>query len=93
MEKGFNSDIRIRGDLYHIQTEDWGLEAAVIVTRIFRNGAVIKSFRVSYSSQIMQSLTSEKRARIREALRVQHQKILDLLQNGQMLYEKSKINM
>ena len=93
MEKGFNSDIRIHGEMYHIQTEDWGIDAAVIVTRIFRNGAVIKSFRTSYSLQIIQSPAIEKRSRIREALRGQHRKILDLLQSGQMLYEKTKLNM
>lgn len=92
MEKGYNSDIRIFGDLYHIQTEDWGTDAATMVTRVFKNGAVIKSIKTSYLELIHSTPHLLRRQKIREALKQQHRKILDLLQSGQMLYEKSNIN-
>lgn len=93
MEKGYNSDIRILGDLYHIQTEDWGLDLNLIVTRVFKNGAVIKSFKTSYDPYLKLLSPMHRRTRLRESLRIQHLKILDLLQSGQILYEKSKISM
>lgn len=93
MEKGYNSDIRIFGDLYHVQTEDWGPDLKVLITRVFKNGAVIKSFKTPYQQILLDaSQLTTHRPRLREALRNQHKKILDLLQSGQLLYEKAKIN-
>lgn len=93
MEKGYNSDIRILGDLYHVQTEDWGPDLKVLITRVFKNGAVIKSFKIPYQQVLVDpSTTTNNRPRLREALRHQHKQILDLLQSGQILYEKVKIN-
>lgn len=93
MEKGYNSDVRIWGDLYHIQTEDWGPDTPVMVTRVFKNGAVIKSYKTPYGDFINSAPVLTRRQKLRDALRNQHRKILDLLQSGQILYEKSKINM
>lgn len=93
MEKGYNSDLRLNGDLLHVQTEDWGLDSQLVVTRVFRNGAVIKSIKTSYSNLVSISDQNLRRKKIRESLRQQHQKILDLLQGGQMLFEKSKITL
>ncbi len=93
MEKGYNSDIHINGNLFHVQTEDWGPELKILITRVFKNGAVINSFKTPYQ-QIIPTIplsVSESRPRLREALRNQHRKILDLLQSGQLLYEKAKI--
>lgn len=49
---GFNSDITVSGQPFHVQTEDWGFEQRLVVTKIFSRGAVIKSFKTSYSDQI-----------------------------------------
>ncbi len=88
MEKGYNSDIKIYGDLYHVQTEDWGPDLKILITRVFKNGAVIKSFKTPYQS-FLAEVSSDPlyhRPKLREALRHQHKKILDLLQSGQILY-------
>lgn len=93
MEKGYNSDIKIGGDLYHIQTEDWGSESQVLMTRIFKNGAVIKSYKSSYADLIKLTPPTYRRQKLRDALRNQHRKILDLLQSGQIFYKMSKIEL
>jgi len=93
MEKGYNSDIHIFGDFYHVQTEDWGPDLKVLITRVFKNGAVIKSIKTPYQQFLLDSASiTSCRPKLREALRNQHKKILDLLQSGQLLYEKAKIN-
>jgi hypothetical protein len=82
VEKGYNSDITIQGSQYHVQTEDWGLANPYLVSRIYRNGAVVKSVKRSYEEVICQGPVGDRQA-IRLALQDQHYKILDLLLSGQ----------
>ncbi len=83
MEKGFNSDVIVHGANYHVQTEDWGRENPFVVSRIYLNGAVIKSFKTSYQEVLQNGPVSDQRG-LQLAMRDQHQKILDLLISGQL---------
>lgn len=82
MEKGFNSDVTSNGVTYHIQTEDWGRENPFLVSRVFRNGAVIKTIKTSYMEAMKSGPTSQSES-IRLAMREQHHQILDLIYSGQ----------
>ena len=91
MEMGFNSDIVFRGMNFHVQSEDWGTENPYLVSRVYQEGAVIKSVKTPYSEVLGfgHVPTSSFRRRpdpqaIRAALRSQHEKILDLLVSGQL---------
>lgn len=84
MEKGFNSDILFRGTQYHVQTEDWGHGNPFLVSRVFSNGAVVKSIKTSYAEVLPGGPSSESRA-IRLAMKIQHQQILDLLVSGKLV--------
>jgi len=87
MEKGFNSDIVYRGMDFHVQSEDWGMDNPFLVSRIYQNGAVIKSIKTSYTEVLGAGPTNRFRIdtqAIRLALRDQHQKILDLLLSGHL---------
>ena len=84
VEKGFNTDVSILGISYHIQTEDWGLENPYIVSRIFKSGAVIRSIKTAYTDVLPKGIQSGRES-VKFAVRVQHEKILDLLTGGQML--------
>lgn len=84
VEKGFNSDILVEGRAYHIQTEDWGRDNPFLVSRVFHNGAVVKSVKTAYVKVLPKGPTSDPKA-IRFALRCQHEQILDLLVSGQLL--------
>ena len=46
--KGENSDLYINGHKIHVQTEDWGPEKRVLVSRVFKNGSVHKTFKLQY---------------------------------------------
>jgi hypothetical protein len=78
MQKGFNSDITVRGKSYHIQTEDWGLQNPYLVSRIFCNGAVLKTIKTPYDSVLKLGSTQTQEA-IKLALRRQHSTIIDTL--------------
>lgn len=84
MEKGFNTDLIISGEPYHIQTEDWGRGNPYFVSRVYKGGAVIRSVKIAYTDILPRGHQSGPQA-IRLALELQHKKILDLLVSGQLL--------
>ncbi len=84
MEVGFNSDISLQGKSFHVQTEDWGFANPYFVSRVFSDGAVIKSIKVPYQDILPNGIRSSTQA-IRLALNLQHKKILDLLLSGHLV--------
>ena len=84
MEKGFNTDLELSGEQYHVQTEDWGRDNPYFVSRVYSGGAVLKSVKISYRDILPRGHDSGPKA-IRLALELQHKKILDLLLSGQLL--------
>lgn len=85
MEKGFNSDVAYRGTEYHVQTEDWGVNNPYLVSRVFHNGAVVKSVKTSYNEILQHARMADDTKAIRLAMKIQHQQILDLLLSGKLL--------
>lgn len=83
MQKGFNSDIQVRGQSYHVQTEDWGSENPFLVSRIFRNGAVLKTIKTSREEALQKGSLNSTEA-ITSALKKQHHHVLDQLMNGEI---------
>ncbi|MBK9324520.1 MAG: hypothetical protein IPM97_16520 [Bdellovibrionaceae bacterium] len=83
MQKGFNSDVTVRGQKFHVQTEDWGKRNPFLVSRIFCNGAVIKTIKTSYEA-ILQAGALRESESIKNALQRQHSDILDVLMAGKM---------
>jgi hypothetical protein len=62
---GENSDLFIKGQRLHIQTEDWGAKDQSLVCRIFKNGAVIKTYRLPYEKiQNVQKIENRRSALI-----------------------------
>ena len=51
MITGFNSDVKYRGLVYHVQTEDKGAENPLIETLIYKGGEIL-------ASAIVRELTS-----------------------------------
>ena len=84
LEKGFNTDLEVKGSSFHIQTEDWGQFNPYFVSRIFQNGAVVKSIKTSYGEVLPPGKFSSTKL-IKLAMKVQHNKILDLLVEGKLL--------
>lgn len=72
---GENTDLVINGEKVHVQTEDWGNNGYVLVSRIFKNGSVIKTFKYPYD-KIKQVEVEERR---RKALQQLHQYVIEKL--------------
>lgn len=52
MQMGRNSDVKYKGIVVHIQTEDLGLSAKKAMAQIFHSGQIIESRSMSYAAHI-----------------------------------------
>ncbi len=82
MLKGYNSDVQYKQSTYHIQTEDWGLQNPYCVSRIYRQGAILKTLKVSYEEALKGQMLSTHEA-LSMALRQQHAGVVERLLQGQ----------
>lgn len=80
MVKGLNSDLIIRGKKFHIQTEDWGRENPFLVTKVFCDGAVLRTIKTPYTALTQTSMLSQDTLQM--ALSEQHQKVVNMLHTG-----------
>jgi hypothetical protein len=79
MVVGFNHNIKHKGKMYHIQTEDSGLENPHLITHLFVGGNILASKKTSYADIIgADSLASV----VRELMEEQHKEMLRNLING-----------
>jgi septum formation inhibitor-activating ATPase MinD len=85
MIPGFNHNIRYRGVLYHIQTEDSGIENPVVTTLLYQGGTILSSKRTSYSDIVNSDKMEEV---VREIMKEQHKLMLFDLKNG--VFEKAE---
>jgi hypothetical protein len=50
---GFNNNLKYKGAVYHVQTEDSGLDKPHVITHLFADGGrIIKSFKRSYAEHV-----------------------------------------
>jgi hypothetical protein len=81
MQKGYNSDIQVKGQTYHVQTEDWGAQNPYLVSRIFCNGAVVKTIKTPHEEALRNGGIRTSDA-LQTALKQQHNRVLDQLFSG-----------
>ncbi len=79
MAVGFNHNIKHRGKMYHIQTEDSGLENPHIITHLFVGGNILASKKTSYADIIGADNLAQV---VRELMEEQHKEMLRSLING-----------
>jgi hypothetical protein len=79
MVVGFNHNIKHKGKMYHIQTEDSGLDNPHIITHLFVGGNILASKKTSYADIV----AAENLAQVvRELMEEQHKEMLRNLING-----------
>ena len=78
MKTSINTDLTVKGESVHVQTEDWGFEQKKLVARVYRQGRMVKSFEVPYeklktphSDKAMQGYAQQL-----------HQKVIDWVHDG-----------
>ena len=80
---GFNHNIKHKGQIYHIQTEDSGKHNPTVTTLLFLGGNILASLKASYAEHLeFEDLPQ----RVRELMEAQHKQMLRNLLKGQ--YDK-----
>jgi hypothetical protein len=78
---GFNTDVEHDGVVYHVQTEDKGLDTPVILSLVYSGGAILASKRSPYQDLIAEGFTDEALA---ERLKRQHKLICAAIHGGRI---------
>lgn len=78
---GFNTDIEHDGVVYHVQTEDKGLDTPIILSLVYVGGAILASKRAPYEDLIAEGFSDEVLA---ERLKRQHKLICAAINNGRI---------
>ena len=81
MITGFNTDIEHDGVVYHVQTEDKGLDSPIILSLVYVGGTILASKRSPYGDLIEQGFSDELLA---ERLKRQHRLICAAINSGRI---------
>ena len=81
MITGFNTDIEHDGVVYHVQTEDKGLDSPIILSLVYVGGTILASKRSPYVDLIEQGFSDEVLA---ERLKRQHKLICAAINSGRI---------
>lgn len=77
--KGFNTDLVFHGEKFHVQSEDWGEDNPIFVSRVFCNGAVLDSVKKPYDLKLFKRNYMDYEEMIQLELKKQHFEILEKL--------------
>src|SRR5450755_4326106 len=77
---GYNNNVRHKGKVFHIQTEDSGVRYGHIITHLFMDGGrILKSVKTSYAEYIGNDRMAEI---LREMMKQQHKAMFIALRDG-----------
>jgi hypothetical protein len=76
MLSGFNTNIRHRGVLFHVQSEDSGRERPHIITHLYYGGTILASEKSSYAEHLDDPNLGQL---VRDLMEAQHKTVLESL--------------
>ncbi len=80
MVPGFNHNIRYKGVIFHVQTEDSGITMPHIITLLYRGGTIVSSKKTSYADIIKADGLAQI---VEEVMKEQHKDMLRRLKAGE----------
>lgn len=79
---GFNNNVRHKGRVFHIQTEDSGVKHSRIVTHLFADGGrIIKTARTEYAEHVG---SADMAKTVRQLMKEQHKGMFIALRGGEL---------
>jgi hypothetical protein len=77
---GYNTNVRHKGKVFHIQTEDSGVAKPHVMTHLFADGGrIIKSVKTSYADRLD---TPDLQAQVKKLMQDQHKAMFIALRDG-----------
>ena len=82
MITGFNTDVEFEGRVYHVQTEDKGLDNPIIETLVYTGGEIVCARKNSYRQMLVKGDCHE--SMIQQRMEAQHRELIrsPMTQNG-----------
>jgi len=80
MVPGFNHNVRYKGEIFHVQTEDSGIAAPRITTLLYRGGAILASKKTEYADILK---IENLHALVEELMKDQHKAMMHRLKSGE----------
>jgi hypothetical protein len=78
---GFNHNVRYKGEVFHVQTEDSGIAAPHIITLLYKGGVILASKKTSYADILkIENLD----AVVEELMKDQHKAMMRRLKAGEL---------
>jgi hypothetical protein len=79
MLPGLNHNVRFKGKIYHVQTEDSGVNKPHITTILYEGGTILARKRTSYADMLTSDHLQEV---VRDLMKKQHKEMLRVLKSG-----------
>ena len=80
---GFNTDVKYRDEIFHIQTEDKGQVNPIVETLVYHRGEILLSRRIGYGHLANKS---DIRRRIKAIMKNQHDEVITELRGGKFMH-------
>src|SRR5882672_2729713 len=78
---GFNNNVRHKGKIFHLQTEDSGIKHPHVITHLFADGGrIVKTMKTSYAEHVGNDRLSDI---VRDLMKEQHKAMFISLRDGQ----------
>jgi len=81
MLTGYNTDFKFQGKIYHVQTEDGGVNSPFITSLLYFQGAILASRKTSYADILKADCLDEV---VRDIMMEQHKKMIRDLMQGKL---------
>src|SRR6202040_3757565 len=81
MITGFNTDVKFEDNVYHVQTEDRGLDNPMFESLIYIGGSIVAKKLTPYSDKLNEGATEETLASL---LKRQHQVVIAAIRAGRI---------
>ena len=81
MLSGLNHNVRFKGKIYHVQTEDSGKEKPHVTTLLYEGGVILARKRTSYADRVT---SDDLETVVSDIMRSQHKEMLRLLKSGEL---------
>lgn len=88
MLTGYNTDIKHEGIVYHVQTEDGGIENPVIVSLVYKGGRILVSKKTSYAQLLG---TEDFMSKLRDLLERQHKTMIKAILTGSLVADGARL--
>ena len=81
MLTGYNTDFKYQGKIYHVQTEDGGVNSPSIISLLYHQGAILASRKTSYADILKADCLDDV---VRDLMMEQHKQMIRDLMQGKL---------